>query len=44
MLALDAVVHGRYREAAVVYETILREYPSDLLALRCCYDLYLLLG
>lgn len=44
VLALDAVVHGRHREAAVVYETILREDPTDLLALRCCFDIYLLLG
>jgi hypothetical protein len=44
VLALDGVVHGRFREAAVVYETILREDHSDLLALRCCFDLYLLLG
>lgn len=44
VLALDGVVHGRYREATVVYETILREDHSDLLALRCCFDLYLLLG
>uniref|UniRef100_A0AAV1UHU1 Tetratricopeptide repeat protein 38 n=1 Tax=Peronospora matthiolae TaxID=2874970 RepID=A0AAV1UHU1_9STRA len=42
--ALDAVVHGRYYEAAALYETILLHDYSDLLALRCCYDVYRLLG
>lgn len=44
VLALDGMVHGRFREAAVIYETILTQNHSDLLALRCCFDLYLLLG
>ncbi|DBA03626.1 TPA: hypothetical protein N0F65_006805 [Lagenidium giganteum] len=42
--ALDAMVNGRAREAAMIYETILSADPSDLLALRCSYDLYLQLG
>lgn len=44
VLALDAMVSGRYREATVVYETILLQDPRDLLALRCTFDLYLILG
>ncbi|RLN75555.1 hypothetical protein BBJ28_00021887, partial [Nothophytophthora sp. Chile5] len=44
VLALDAMIHGRHHEAAAVYETILLQDHSDLLALRCCYDLYLFLG
>ncbi|GMF12553.1 unnamed protein product [Phytophthora lilii] len=44
VLALDAMVHGRHHEAAAVYETILQQDHSDLLALRCCYDIYLFLG
>lgn len=44
VLALDAMVSGRYREAAVVYETILLHDHRDLLALRCSFDLYLMLG
>ncbi|ETI49925.1 hypothetical protein, variant 2 [Phytophthora nicotianae CJ01A1] len=42
--ALDAMVHGRHHEAAAVYETILLHDQTDLLALRCCYDIYLFLG
>ncbi|TMW63258.1 hypothetical protein Poli38472_002199 [Pythium oligandrum] len=42
--ALDALVSGRYREAAAVYETILLNDPSDLLAQRCAFDVYLILG
>ncbi|KAF4145334.1 hypothetical protein GN958_ATG05523 [Phytophthora infestans] len=42
--ALDAMVHGRHHEAAAVYETILLHDHRDLLALRCCYDIYLFLG
>ncbi|KAG2789270.1 hypothetical protein PC129_g4215 [Phytophthora cactorum] len=42
--ALDAMVHGRHHEAAAVYETILLHDHTDLLALRCCYDIYLFLG
>lgn len=44
VVALDAMVSGRYREAAVVYETILLQDPRDLLALRCSFDLYQILG
>ncbi|KAG7380403.1 Tetratricopeptide repeat protein 38 [Phytophthora pseudosyringae] len=44
VLALDAMVHGRHHEAAAVYETILLHDHTDLLALRCCYDIYLFLG
>lgn len=44
VLALDAMVHGRHHEAAWVYETILQQDHSDLLALRCCYDIYRFLG
>lgn len=44
VLALAAMVHGRYHEAAVVYETILLHDHSDLLALRCCYDIYCFLN
>uniref|UniRef100_H3GZH3 Tetratricopeptide repeat protein 38 n=1 Tax=Phytophthora ramorum TaxID=164328 RepID=H3GZH3_PHYRM len=44
VLALDAMVHGRHHEAATVYETILLHDHSDLLALRCCYDIYKFLG
>lgn len=44
VLALDAMVSGRYREATVIYETILLHDHRDLLALRCSFDLYLLLG
>lgn len=44
VLALDAMVAGRYREATVIYETILLHDHRDLLALRCCFDLYLILG
>uniref|UniRef100_K3WKM4 DNA polymerase II subunit 2 n=1 Tax=Globisporangium ultimum (strain ATCC 200006 / CBS 805.95 / DAOM BR144) TaxID=431595 RepID=K3WKM4_GLOUD len=44
VLALDAMVNGRYREATVIYETILLQDHRDLLALRCSFDLYLLLG
>ncbi|KAE9340757.1 hypothetical protein PF008_g10961 [Phytophthora fragariae] len=44
VLALDAMVHGRHHEAAAVYETILQQDHSDLLALRCCYDIYRFLG
>eukprot|EP00644_Phytophthora_capsici_P004411 jgi/Phyca11/533832/estExt2_fgenesh1_pg.C_PHYCAscaffold_170169 len=44
VLALDAIVHGRHREAAALYETILVHDHTDLLALRCCYDVYRFLG
>ncbi|OWZ23863.1 DNA polymerase epsilon subunit [Phytophthora megakarya] len=44
VLALDAMVHGRHHEAAAVYETLLLHDHKDLLALRCCYDIYLFLG
>ncbi|CEG41729.1 dna polymerase epsilon subunit [Plasmopara halstedii] len=40
VLALDAMVHGRHYEAAAVYETILLHDHTDLLALRCCFDIY----
>jgi alkyl sulfatase BDS1-like metallo-beta-lactamase superfamily hydrolase len=42
--ALDALVYGRYREAAAVYETILMSDPTDLLAQRCAFDIYVMLG
>ncbi|GLD92992.1 hypothetical protein PINS_up001584 [Pythium insidiosum] len=42
--ALDAMVYGRFREAAAVYETILLHDPRDLLAQRCAFDIYVLLG
>lgn len=42
--ALDAIVSGRYREAAAVYESILMHDPTDLLAQRCAFDVYILLG
>ena len=42
--ALDAMVHGRYYQAAALYETILLLDHTDLLALRCCYDVYRFLG
>ncbi|CAH0520175.1 unnamed protein product [Peronospora belbahrii] len=44
VLALDAMVHGRHYEAAALYETILMHDYTDLLALRCCYDIYRFLG
>lgn len=44
MAALEAMVSGRLREATAIYETILVQEHHDLLALRCSYDLYLLLG
>ncbi|ETV76070.1 hypothetical protein, variant 3 [Aphanomyces astaci] len=42
--ALSALVGGRYREASVAYETILREDATDLLAVKCAVDIYTLLG
>ncbi|KAH9094283.1 hypothetical protein Ae201684P_016893 [Aphanomyces euteiches] len=42
--ALDALVHGRFREASVAYESILREDTTDLLALQCTVDVYTILG
>ncbi|CAH0491582.1 unnamed protein product [Peronospora farinosa] len=44
VMALDAIVHGRNYEAAALYETILLHDYTDLLALRCCYDVYRFLG
>jgi hypothetical protein len=42
--ALDAMVYGRYREAAAIYETILLHDPTDLLAQRCAFDVYVMIG
>lgn len=44
VMALDSMVHGRHYEAAALYETILLRDHTDLLAMRCCYDVYLFLG
>lgn len=44
MAALDAMAYGRYREAAAIYETILLRDYTDLLAQRCAFDIYVLLG
>ncbi|KAF0690381.1 Aste57867_18216 [Aphanomyces stellatus] len=42
--ALDALVSGRFREASLIYETLLREDCTDLLALKCAFDVYSILG
>lgn len=42
--ALEATLDGKLQEAAALYESILAHDPIDLLALRCCYDVYLKLG
>lgn len=44
VLALNAMIFGRQSEAATIYETILQNDYTDLLALRCCYDIYRLIG
>jgi hypothetical protein len=38
------MVKGRLLQAAAIYETILLQDPTDLLAIRSCYDIYLVLG
>ncbi|OQR92420.1 DNA polymerase epsilon subunit [Achlya hypogyna] len=44
VLALEYMVQGQFRNAVAVYETILRHDVSDLLALKCAADLYVILG
>ncbi|OQR97378.1 DNA polymerase epsilon subunit [Thraustotheca clavata] len=42
--ALECMVTGKFRTAATIYEAILRQDYSDMLALKCAIELYDILG